>query len=125
MPISPLGRYYNVPNAIKVYNHENGDVYVTRGDDFYAVHVVKQTTIYTEEYKTRGRMDAIAANEFFQVACRYLRDEIEWREPVRKFSCQYTSKVAHGCTANNCPKRLGGADYREIFGLSCPFRKTR
>ena len=125
MPITPLGRYYDVPNAIKVYNHENGDVYVTRGDDFYAVHVVKQTTIYSEEYKTRGRMDAIAANEFFQVACRYLRDEIEWREPVRKFSCKYNSKVAHACTDKNCPKRLGGADYREIFGLSCPFRKTR
>ena len=125
MPITPLGRYYNVPNAIKVYSHENGDVYVTRGDDFYAVHVVKQTAIYSEEYKTRGRMDAIAANEFFQIACRYLRDEIEWCEPVRKFSCKYNSKVAHGCTDKNCPKRLGGADYREIFGLSCPFRKTR
>ena len=125
MPITPMGRFYESLGTIKVYNHENGDVYVTRGDDFYAVHVVKQTTIYTEEYKTRGRMDAIAANEFFQVACRYLRDEIEWREPVRKFSCKYNSKVAHACTDKNCPKRLGGADYREIFGLSCPFRKTR
>ena len=122
MPISPLGRYYNVPNAIKVYNHENGDVYVTRGDDFYAVHVVKQTTIYTEEYKTRGRMDAIAANEFFQVACRYLRDEIEWREPVRKFSCKYNPNRSRGCTPQNCPRCLGGAAYWEIFAKSCPHR---
>lgn len=43
MPITPLGRCYNVPNAIKIYHHRNGEVYITRGDEFYAVHVVKQT----------------------------------------------------------------------------------
>lgn len=124
MPITPLCRYYNIPNAIKAYNHENGDVYVTRGDDFYAVCVIKQTSAYSEEYRARGRLDAIAANEFFETACRYLRNEIKWTEPVRKFSCKYNPKVARGCTDKNCPKKLGGTDYRMIFGTTCPYRKT-
>ncbi len=123
MPITPLCRYYNVPNAIKVYNHENGDVYITHGDEFYAVHIVKQTSPYSEQYKSRGRMDAIAAGEFFDVACRYLRGEIQWTEPVRKFTCTYNPNKSRGCTDKNCPKKLGGTDYRMIFGIACPFRK--
>lgn len=124
MPITPLARYYNVPNAIKVYHNRNGEVYITRGDEFYAVHVVKKTNPYTEHYKSRGRLDALAAGEFFDVACRYLRDEIEWTEPVRKFSCKYYPNRSRGCTDVNCPRKLGGKDYRYIFGPSCPFRKT-
>ena len=123
MPITPLGRYYNVPNAIKVYHHRNGEVYITHGDDFYAVTVIKQTTSYSEEYRTRGRMDLLCAGEFFDVAVRYLRGEIKWTEPVRKFSCKFNSCKSQGCTDKNCPRALGGADYRYIFGASCPFRK--
>lgn len=124
MPVTPLGRYYNVPNAIKVYHHRNGEVYITRGDEFYAVHVVKQTTPYSEQYISRGRLDCISANEFFDTACCYLRDEIKWAEPVRKFTCKYNPNKSHGCTDKNCPKKLGGTDYRMIFGRTCPFRKT-
>lgn len=125
MPITPLCRYYNMPNAIKVYNHENGDVYITRGDEFYAVHIVKQTSPYSEQYISRGRLDHISANEFFQIACRYMRDEIKWTEPVRKFSCKYNPNKSCACTDKNCPRTLGGAAFREIFGAFCPFRKTR
>ena len=125
MPITPLGRAYNVPNAIKVYHHRNGEVYITRGDDFYAVHIIKQTTPWAEEYKSRGRLDALAADEFFKVACRYLNDEIRWTEPVRKFSCKYNPNRSRSCTDTNCPRALGGVAYREIFGAICPFRKTR
>lgn len=124
MPITPLGRYYNVPNAIKVYHHRNGEFYITHGDDFYAVHIVKQTTPYTEQYISRGRLDHISANEFFQVACRYLRDEIKWTEPARQYSCKYNPKKSRACNPKNCPKELGGADYRDIFGMFCPFRKS-
>ena len=123
MPITPLGRVYNVPNAIKVYHHRNGEVYITRGDDFYAVHIIKQTTPWAEEYKSRGRLDALAAGEFFKVACRYLNDKIRWTEPVRKFSCKFNPNKSRGCTDKNCPRALGGADYRYIFGMSCPFRR--
>lgn len=125
MPITPLGRAYNEPNAIKVYHHRNGEVYITRGDDFYAVHIIKQTAPWAEEYRSRGRLDALAAGEFFKVACRYLNDEIRWTEPVRKFSCKYNPNRSRGCTDTNCPRVLGGTVYREFFGATCPFRKTR
>ncbi len=124
MPITPLGRAYNVPNAIKVYHHRNGEVYITRGDEFYAVHVVKRTSPYSEQYISRGRLDHISANEFFQVACRYLRDEIKWTEPTRQHSCKYNPKKSRACNPKNCPEKLGGADYRDIFGMFCPFRKS-
>lgn len=125
MPITPLGRFYSSSEAIKVYNHENGNVYVTRGKNFYAVHIIKQTSAYSEEHKSRGRLDAIAASEFFDFACRYLRNEIQWTEPTRKFTCKYNPHKSCGCTDKNCPKKLGGADYRVIFGGACPWRKTR
>ena len=123
MPFTPLGRYYKISDVIKQYNHENGDVYVTRGEDFYAVHTIKLTTPWSEEYTSRVRMDYISATEFFDIACRYLNDEIEWTEPVRKFSCKYNPNKSKECTDTNCPRALGGASYREIFGLTCPFRK--
>lgn len=123
MPFTPLGRYYKISDVIKQYNHENGVVYVTGGDEFYAVHIIKLTTPWSEEYKSRGRLDVLAAGEFFEVACRYLRDEIKWTEPVRKFSCKYNPNRSRGCTDANCPHKLGGKDYRYIFGICCPFRK--
>lgn len=122
MPVTPLGRYYTISNVIKHYSHENGDAYVTRGEECYAVHTVKLTTPWSEEYKSRGRLDVLAAGEFFEVACRYLRDEIKWTEPVRKFSCKYNPNRSRGCTDKNCPKKLGGTDYRMLFGICCPFR---
>lgn len=125
MPVTPLGRYYTISDVIKRYNHENGVAYVTRGEDFYAVHTIKLTSPWSEEYKSRGRLDALAAGEFFKVACRYLNDEIEWTEPVRKFSCKYNPNRSRGCTEKNCPRALGGVAYREIFGATCPFRKIR
>ena len=125
MPVTLLGIYYNMSDAVKVYHHENGEVHVTGGDEFYAVHIIKQTSPSSEEYKSRGRLDALAAGEFFKVACRYLNDEIKWTEPVRKFSCKYNPNRSCGCTDKNCPSALGGVAYREIFGAACPFRKTR
>ena len=126
MPVTPLGRYYKISDVIKHYSHENGDVYMTHGDDeFYAVHTIKLTTPWTEEYKARGRLDALAAGEFFKVACRYLNDEIELTEPVRKFSCKYNPKKSQGCSAEKCPKKLGGAAYYEIFSETCNFRKSK
>ena len=125
MPVTPLGRYYTASNAIKRYIHANGIAYVTRGEEFYAVYTIKLTNPWSGEYKSRGRLDALAAGEFFKVACRYLNDEIEWTEPVRKFSCKYNPNRSRGCTEENCPRALGGTAYREIFGTTCPFRKTR
>ena len=111
--------------AVKTYNHTNGSVLLGLGENFYYIAVVKQTAPAQQLVRERGRLDYISAIEFFDVACRYVRGEIEWTEPVRKFSCQYNQKKSRGCTDKNCPKKLGGASYREIFVKSCPFRKTR
>ena len=78
-----------------------------------------------EEYITRGRLDALAATEFFQVAVRYMQGGGKMPEPVRKFSCKYNPKKTLVCTDKNCPEKLGGIDYRTIFGVACPFRKAR
>lgn len=122
MSTTPMGIYYSSLGAIKSYSHDNGDVYITHGDEFYAVTIIKQTSPYSEEYITRGRMDIIAATEFYDVACRYLRDEIKWTEPIRKFTCKYNQKKSTRCSVENCPKKLGGPAYREIFGMACPHR---
>ena len=111
--------------AIKSYHDENGDVMLHKGKNFYWISVVKFETPAREFVRERGRLDALAAAEFFNIAVRYIRGEIEWAEPVRKFSCNYNPNKSRGCTDKNCPKKLGGADYREIFAISCPFRKTR
>lgn len=111
--------------AIKSYHDENGDVMLLKGKNFYWISVVKFETPAREFVRERGRLDALAAAEFFNIAVRYIRGEIEWTEPVRKFSCKYNPNKSRGCTNKNCPKKLGGADYREIFAKSCPFRKSR
>ena len=125
MPVTLLGIYYNMSDAVKVYHHENGEVHVTGGDEFYAVHIIKQTSPSSEEYKSRGRLDALSAGEFFDVACRYVNGEIEWTEPVRKFSCTYNPKRSQGCTCENCPRALGGAAYHELFAKSCLYRRNK
>lgn len=125
MSVTPMGIYYSSIGAIKHYSHENGEVYMTHGGEFYSVTVIKQTSSYSEEYKSRGSMDVLAAGEFFDVACRYLNDEIKWTEPVRKFSCKYNPNHSRECTNKNCPRVLGGVAYRELFGASCLYRKPR
>ncbi len=111
--------------VIKSYHDENGDVMLHKGKNFYWISVVKFETPAREFVRERGRLDALAAAEFFNTAVRYIRGEIEWTEPVRKFSCKYNPNKSRGCTDKNCPKKLGGADYREMFGGVCPFRKSK
>ena len=109
--------------AVREYHHENGSVFLYHGKQFYYFIIEKQLAPAQTLIHERGRMDYITAYDFFDTATRYIRDEIEWTEPVRKFSCKYNPKHSRGCTEANCPRALGGADYRYIFGISCPFRK--
>ena len=112
-------------HILKKYIDKNGVVYLTGGDDFYAVSVEKRETPWRTSIHQRGRLDALCAGEFFDVATRFVRGEIEWTEPVRKFSCKYNPKRSCGCTDSNCSHVLGGATYREIFGKSCVYRNGR
>lgn len=116
-------------NVIRKYRDDNCKVYIIRNGDSFSVNIIKHTAPGCEFVRERYGLDAVAAEEFFKVACRFGRNEIEWTEPVRKFSCKYNPNKSKGCTDKNCPRALGGADYREIFAISCPFRakaqKTR
>ena len=109
--------------AVREYYHENGSVFLYHGKQFYYFVIEKKLAPAQTLIHERGRMDYITAYDFFDTATRYIRDEIEWTEPVHKFSCKYNPKHSRGCTEANCPRALGGADYRDIFGISCPFRK--
>ena len=109
--------------AVREYYHENGSVFLYHGKQFYYFIIEKQLAPAQTLVHERGRMDYITAYDFFDTATRYIRDEIKWTEPVRKFSCKYNPNKSRGCTDSNCPRALGGADYRFIFGISCPFRK--
>lgn len=110
------------PRVIRKYqNADSGCAYLTRGSEFYGVTVIKYTNAGDEMVRTRGRMDSIAAEDFYNVAKRYIDGEIKWCEPVREFKCTYNKKQAKICNSENCPSVLGGGEYREMFGSSCPF----
>ncbi len=112
-------------HVVKKYYHDNGHVSLCRGQCYYYFVIERLLTPAQTLVHERGRMDYISATEFFDVACSYVRGEIKWTEPVRKFSCKFNPNRSRGCTNANCPRALGGATYREIFGLTCPFRQTR
>lgn len=113
-----------IKNCVREYIHENGTVSLCRGENFYYFIIEKQLAPGHTLVRERGHLDFISAHEFFDTACRWIRGEIEWVEPTRKYSCKYNPNRSRGCTDVNCPRKLGGKDYRYIFGLSCPFRKT-
>lgn len=112
-----------IKNCVREYRHKNGAVFLCRGNQFYYFVIEKKLSPARTQIHERGALDSISAADFFDVACRYIRGEIEWTEPVRKFSCKYRPSQSRGCTDANCPRALGGTAYREIFGKSCPFRK--
>lgn len=114
------------PRVIRTYkNPEKGCVYLTRNCEFCGVTTIEYDDYNNEIVRTRGRMDANVAEDFFDIACRFIRGEIKWCDPVRKFNCKYNPKKSQVCSAEKCPKKLGGAAYHEIFSKSCNFRKAR
>ena len=83
----------NDPRVIRKHkNADSGCAYLTRSSEFYGVTVIKYTGAGDEFVSTRGRMDSIAAEDFFNVAKRYIDGEIQWRDPVREFKCAYNKK---------------------------------
>ncbi len=111
-------------NSRVIRKHQNADfgcAYLIRGSEFYGITVIEYTNSGNEMVRTRSCMDSIAAEDFFNVAKQYIDGKIKWREPVREFKCIYNKKQAKICNSENCPSALGGREYREIFGSSCPF----
>lgn len=110
-------------NVMKRHIAENGEVYLLRGQEFYVVAMVKFNGMGSETHSTRGRLDYISAAEYYDNAVRFVDGIAPLSEPTRKYSCKFNPKKSRSCTDANCPKCLGGAAYREIFGLSCLYRK--
>lgn len=110
------------PRVIRTYKQsDKGCVYLTKNSKFYGVTTIEYDGCDNEMVRTRGRMDANAAEEFFNVAQRFIRGEIAWREPVREFTCTYRKCNPSVCDPDNCPGALGGAAYHQIFSKSCLF----
>ena len=110
------------PRVIRTYKQpERGCVYLFKNSEFYGVTVIEYVCGNNEMERTRGRMDVNAAEEFFNVAQRFIRGEIAWVEPVREFTCTYRKCNPNICNPDNCPSALGGAAYHQIFAKSCPF----
>lgn len=110
------------PRVIRTYkNPDKGCVYLTKNSEFYGVTTIEYDSCNDEMVRTRGRMDANTAEEFFNVACCFIRGEIKWREPVREFTCTYRKCNPNICHPDNCPSALGGAAYHQIFSKSCLF----
>ena len=105
----------------KDQNADFGCAYLIRGSEFYGITVIEYTNSGNEMVRTRSCMDSIAVEDFFNVAKQYIDGKIKWCEPVREFKCIYNKKQAKICNSENCPSALGGREYREIFGSSCPF----
>ena len=111
--------------VVKKYVDEDGEVRLVKGKDFCAVWVIKLLGPGREIYRQRGRLSVISAQEFFDVAVRYVRGEIDWTEPVRTYSCKFNPKRSRSCFIKNCPRKLGGEAYWEMFAESCLFRQAR
>ncbi|MDW2994806.1 MAG: hypothetical protein R8N24_02160 [Alphaproteobacteria bacterium] len=110
------------PRVIRTYKQpERGCVYLTKNSKFYGVTTIEYDSCNDEMVRTRGRMDVNAAEEFFNVACCFIRGEIAWVEPVREFICTYRKCNPNICNPDNCPSALGGAAYHQIFSKSCLF----
>ena len=115
------------PSVIKKYKKEySGCVYLTHRSKGYGVTVIDNFDCYNEVVRHRFGMDINAAEEFFNIACRYIREEIKWCEPaIYNFACGYNKSCSKICTPENCPSVLGGTSYHEIFSKSCNFRKSK
>ena len=103
--VSAMDKSFNV---VKKYIDEDGEVRLIKGKNFCMVSVVKQLSPGHEVHRQRGRLSVISAQEFFDVAVRYVRGEIDWTEPVREYSCKFNPKRSRACCAKNCPRKLGG-----------------
>lgn len=98
----------NNPRVIRKHkNADSGCAYLTRGSEFYGVTVIKYTGAGDEIVSTRGRMDSIAAEDFFNVAKRYIDGEIQWRDPVREFKCAYNKKTSKNLQSRKLSWCLG------------------
>lgn len=97
------------------YCNENGDVAIYR--DASTFSVFRQTVTGAGTYRCRVRSfhDLELAIDEYHAQIDVLNGVL----PARK--CAFYAR-RHNCSAKNCPKSIGGADFWTILRESCPHR---
>ncbi len=102
---------------IKTYESEYGNVSLMRDMGGYSVLLSKYLNGYSSIMRCRARSFAD-----IELALDQYRDFIEFlhgRQPVNMCSCKSRRQ---SCSAKNCPKKLGGVAYWQLFRNSCLYR---
>lgn len=102
----------------KIFSYENklGNVYLLKEIKCFSVLMEKRICAGNYRCKTFSTED-------YEIAIDKYKEYIEilnGRKPV--CMCVSNPNRRRRCTAKNCPKRLGGADYWRLFRESCLFR---
>ncbi len=102
------------------YSNRNTDVYFMRDGDTFIIRVQKYIAPGNWNcriYSSRNYDNALEMLEAVLTVARGGR-------PAKK--CAFAGSFDKcDCRAANCPDRLGGVAYWQIFHRACPYRKTR
>ena len=113
------------------YFNQNGEVYMFRPNEIYdsATNTFKPTdektfTVAMEKFSPLGNSDIWQHTVYdFEEAVDEYRacvDKLNGRTSAR--TCVANPAGRCKCSANNCPKSLGGAAFWQIFRESCLYR---
>ena len=116
-----------INKVVKEFSNRSGNVSIAFDGFAYNVRYTLCSNFKTgrpEIIREFRQLDGVMADEYFAAAKNELKGKT-WVEPAHV--CGYVTKTAKVCRRNTCPKKLGGADYWDIFSVSCPYRcnKTR
>lgn len=105
--------------TVTEYSTDNGTVMILQGTKYFCVAC--HTLISPGGWRIRefGRLSYEEALEKFAEMKAELNNCV-----YAKPRCKYSSVRTRPCNSRNCPKRLGGAAFWEIFSNTCCY-KTR
>lgn len=96
------------------YSTNKGDLWMGQGEQYFGVAC--HTLISPGSWRIRefGRLSHEDALEKFAE----LKAELDGRQYIKP-KCKYSAARTRPCNLRNCPKKIGGAAYWEIFSNSC------
>lgn len=100
------------------YSTTKGDLWMGRGEKYFGIAC--RTFIAPGNCRIRefGRMSYEEALEKFAE----LKAELDGRTYIKP-KCKYSAARTRPCNSRNCPAKLGGAAFWQIFRDSCLYRK--
>ncbi|MDE6478241.1 MAG: hypothetical protein K2L94_03260 [Alphaproteobacteria bacterium] len=103
--------------VLQEYSVPQGDAWLLQGDVYYVVVCRTNMSPGVVRIKQWGRLSHEAALE------RYARVRATLLgQPYVRPHCRYSPSRIKVCRSKNCPAKLGGAAYWEIFATSCLFK---